>query len=756
MARKIKTWKISITGRVQGVGFRPYVSQLANQLNLKGEVFNDNYGLGAIFNADDNQKKLFTENIMANPPIRARINEMSIQEIPTKHYDGFKISESQSEERVDLLIAPDYAICENCLKDLQHLGNRRYQYAFTSCVACGPRYSVINSLPYDRANTSYHHHGICDGCQEEYCDTSQRRFHAQTLTCSQCSITIRFKSENESVVEDLSEVYNRSIDLLEKGQILSVKSTSGYLLCCHAENSEAVLAIRKVKGRYHKPLAVMYPFFKEVSARFWLSQKESELIRSERAPIVLLRPKTMDELPRAINHGLDRVGVFLPNNGLMHTLLSQFGKPLVVTSANASGTPIAFNQESENEIMARSQGLIDHDLAIVMPQDDSVVQVTKDHHQFIMIRRSKGWSPEYLGEDPKLMVNLLATGADLKNTICLYSNGNIYLSQNTGDQQNLASQNRTAYLASKWMELLGKKPQVIIKDRNAYYFSHQWAEKLIDQYQAATCEVYHHHAHLSAIMGEYNLWDKEGLIGFVWDGVGLGEDQHIWGGECFQWSERNMERLYHLEYVPWISGNKMSKEPRLSAAVHFRNIQSATPYLEKGSEGLNSGVIDHQIDKAKLMTSSMGRWFDAIASILGICHINQFEGQAAMLLESIATQAKHKQALLPYNVNLLTKEIALYAINLEIIEDLQRGLPAANIAYKFHLTLVEIIKKIAERSAKGHMAFSGGVFQNALLVDLIITHLGEKYSLYFHEKMSPNDENISFGQMMYFAYCQNN
>ena len=389
-----------------------------------------------------------------------------------------------------------------------------------------------------------------------------------------------------------------------------------------------------------------------------------------------------------------------------------------------------------------------------MPQDDGVVQFSSEHDHRIWLRRSRGMAPEYFGPKPSFNRNILSLGGDIKNTICYAANNQIYLSQPCGDQMQWDSQGRQKMVINHFLSMTNTTPEVILFDANAGYYTHQSGLDLAKEFRAEYFEVNHHEAHFAAILGEHDLWGEPKVLGVIWDGQGLGRDQNVWGGEFFLYSDSIINRLAHLAYHPWILGDKMSKEPRISALCYFKEVQFAQNKLKSHfseEEWLNYQKV---LSKNNLQTSSVGRWFDAVAFMLDLVQYNEFDGQAAMSLESNALCAADKNDLEPYAIEPITNRVEIHSVNEQIVNDLLNNEPIPNIAFRFHLTLADIINQMAANLKVDQVAFSGGVFQNALLVDLISTKMKDEYNLYFHKNVSPNDENISLGQIFYYRHIQ--
>ena len=753
MKKELQGFELRIKGRVQGVGFRPFLCRIANELNLFGQVFNNEFGVVIRINSDEETLVQFKSFIIDKSPVNARVDAIETRAIKNHDYSTFSISESKSDEPVNLFIPPDYAICQDCLQEIDNADDRRHNYSFTTCINCGPRYSVLNSMPYDRERSSFSELEICETCETEYSTIQNKRAHAQTLSCPACAISMRLLNEGNIVGTSLNEILNRSKDLINKGELIAIKGMTGFLLCCDAKNEHAIKKLRTIKGRYHKPLAVMYPSLDAIKENCFISEYEEKTLLSHVRPIVLLKPMS-HELPSELNFGLDKIGVFLPNNALLYLICKKLDRPIVVTSANFTDEPILFKSENLVSIQALTQNIIDHNIMITMPQDDSVMQIAPESNQKIILRRSRGLAPEVVRLENKNESIVLCLGGDIKNTVCLANKEMVYLSQSIGNQESLSSQQRILDIIDYFLRLLNIKPDHIICDLNQSYFTHQMALDLSQRFESQLASVPHHEAHFCAILGEHELWSADNVLGVIWDGQGLGADGNIWGGEFFIKDNDVINRTHHFDYFPWILGDKMSKEPRLSAMSFLGKEEGLETVIKSKFEDKEWSNFNQVRESNNLFTSSVGRMFDAIASLLGVCDINHYEGQAAMELEALASKCIGGDRLQRYGIEVNGSAILLSQMKEELVKSILDD-TKENVAYRFHLTLVECIRIVAEKQGVNDIAFSGGVFQNALLVDLLILKLSNKFKLYFHSDLSPNDENISYGQLMYHIHINN-
>lgn len=790
------TWKISIQGQVQGVGFRPFVWRAALERNLKGWVANGLEGVLIKVNGTEQQAFDFQQFILDNTPETACVTASSFTPDDTDVcFDNFSIRESHSDGSPVLHLTPDVAICATCRDEMHDTANRRYQYAFTTCTVCGPRYSILTGLPYDRPFTSMYTFDMCRACKEEYDNPENRRYYAQTNSCQDCGIQLRFvdwsavpaakaagmpgETEDLTSLKNLSNLQPSDCSVArqpvqqfaaawQQGAIVAIKGIGGYLLTCDATQAEAVATLRRRKQRPTKPFAMMYPDLATLMGDAEVSPLEAERLQSPAAPIVLLDVK---ESPLSgfdgsgIAPGLHKIGAMLPNAPLFELLLRDFGKPIVATSGNISHAPLIYEDEKAlQELSGIADVILTHNRPITMPQDDSVVSVLSSGTS-IVLRRARGLAPTFIPagkEAPQTTV--LALGAEMKSTFSLAHLGNIHISQYLGDLADFDTQERFQLALRHLTGLFQAQPEVLIGDLHPGYFTTQLGEMLAEQWNVPFLQVQHHKAHFAAVLAENELFDSgEPVLGVIWDGTGLGEDRQIWGGEFFRYKGKNeaqnddiFTRCGHFDYFPLLLRDKMPREPRLSAFAACYGIVEAEAWLQAKFTKTEWYLYRKLPAAEHLKTSSVGRIFDAVASLLGLADKVSYEGEAALLLEDLArgyckklgfawTQEDCYHLFSPQNPAIMdTKNLFR-----QIIADLHADKKKAYIAAKFHGALVHAIGQIADHLHLQKIAFSGGVFQNALLLDMIEHLLTPDYQLFFHRQLSPNDENISFGQWAY-------
>jgi hydrogenase maturation protein HypF len=754
----LQTYHIHITGLVQGVGFRPFVWQLATAMQLNGWVNNSPDGVHIEFNATLTEAKKFYNQLIAAAPPLSVIQQHSMYQESVQHFDSFQILESKTIGPASLMLTPDYALCDDCRGELHNPMDYRYQYPFITCTQCGPRYSIIKALPYDRHNTSMASFGMCTVCQQEYNNPTDKRYYSQSNSCAACGIEIKlFDNENKGLSSNSEFIIGQVIEGLDAGKIIAIKGIGGYLLLCDAGNSNTVTLLRKRKHRPSKPFALMYPSIAAVVADFALDEARTQLLESPAAPIVLLKALPQTDYRLCIDEiapGLSKLGVMLPYAPLFELILAGFKKPVVATSGNISEATIIFDDTiAITELASIADLIVTHNREIVIPQDDSVMQLTGQTNTKIIHRRSRGLAPSFFNYTSDKDNVVLSTGALLKSSFCLAQRGNVYISQYLGNTDTYEAQQSFDKTVQHYFSLFNTTPRVVIADKHPGYFSHHFARQLCDEKQLPFVTVQHHKAHFAAVLAENNLLHNDDpVMGVIWDGVGLGDDGQIWGGEFFKYHDNNMERCHYFDYFPVIAGDKMAREPRLSAMAVCWGVEEAEDLLKNKFTKEEWTVYKKILQQDKLLNcSSVGRLFDAVASLLNLADKQTYEGEAAMLLEEKAASYfnKHgwdfKQSYFADDDNYNSRTVVT-----NLVKDVKEGLPVDFISAKFHCSLVHLVRLIADDMNIKKVAFSGGVFQNSVLVDVCQIHLGNEYQLFFHKNLSPNDENISFGQLVYY------
>ncbi|MGB4446480.1 MAG: carbamoyltransferase HypF [Cloacibacterium sp.] len=790
------SYEIHISGRVQGVGFRPFIFNLAEEFGLKGYVSNDELGV-IIVCQGENSEQFFNE-IHHRKPKSSEIIFSEIKEIKTAEiFDNFYIKPTEKNIVVDIPLTPDFATCESCETELFDEENPRYFYPFTTCTQCGPRYSITKKFPFERENTAIEVFKMCPNCLEEYQNPEDVRFHSQTNSCPNCGIQIwlkdnqgnEFKGSNKEIFEKLAEE-------LSQGKIVALKNTAGYLLMCDATNSEAVSELRKRKRRPTKPFAVLFSGISTMQEYLEVSELQIQHFKSSESPIIVTKIKEVKDLAiEEISPNMNTIGAMFPYSGTLKLIAKTFGKPLIATSGNFHGSPICSTTEEAEQILGKIADYFLHNtLEIQHPQDDSVIKFSPKYYQKIVFRRSRGFAPNYffaeeLSELNKEKNKILCLGGDLKNTFAVVPNNHVYISEFIGDLANFETYERFENTVKSYQKIFNFEPNLILSDLHPKYENQKIIKNLWKSAESVgNNKIQHHKAHFASILGEKKLWKKDKVLGIIWDGIGFGTSTEIWGGEFFLFEnlekikekqshevakinsigqspmknntencealkERNpkIKRIAQLENFAWILGDKMSKSPKISALSISENNEDLKFAFDENEWKIYTNLIE----KSEIKTSSMGRFFDAVAFVLGYEKPLFFEGEPAMWLEKISqekfpTDFTDFHRLKDYLKNDEFENIPTKKLFSKILEEKKSGKSAGEIGLNFHYTLIKAIEKIAQRFAVKELAFSGGVWQNALLVDLAIEFLGEKFELHFHEKLSPNDENISFGQLNYY------
>jgi hydrogenase maturation protein HypF len=752
------TFHIHLSGQVQGVGFRPLVYRLAMQMSLHGWVSNGNDGLHIEVNGKSEEITLFYKTLLQKSPILAKITGSSCKEVVEKYFDGFQIVESSNHALPNLLLTPDVAVCADCRNEILDPNNRRYAYAFTTCTNCGVRYSIMETLPYDRDNTSMKEFVQCPDCQVEYNNPLDRRYYSQTNSCATCGVQLRLYRSDSNTEYFTQDALQEVVTAWREGKIVAIKNIGGYLLTCDSTNDFAINQLRQRKNRPSKPFAVMYPNVEILERDVVLNPESLALLQGIESPIVLaeMKENTASGIVReAIAPHLSYLGVMLPYSPLFTLLLHDFQKPIIATSGNLSNSPIIFeDNKAITDLGKIADYVLTHNRTILVPQDDSVLSFNHFDNQLITIRRSRGIAPTFIQKGLEVSEKtILGMGAMMKSSFALSHQKNVYISQYLGDLESYETQENYKLVLNHFLKLLKTKPAQIVTDKHPDYFSTQFGKQLADNEEIELKEVQHHLAHFAAVLGENNLIfqsENEAVLGVIWDGTGLGDDGNIWGGEFFIFQNNEFQRVNHFPYFPMIAGDKMPKEPRISALCAYGHVENANSLLAQKFSKVEWQIYQNLISKHKLQTSSVGRLFDATASLLGLSDKASYEGEAAMFLENLAYSYYKKINIFELN-RLESLDLQIQSIPHEIVQDLQAKKELGFIALKFHFLLVQQIKSISNQLNIKKIAFSGGVFQNALLVTLIKQNL-KTFDLYFHQQLSPNDENIAFGQLIMSSF----
>lgn len=740
---------IHIEGLVQGVGFRPFVFKLATELNLKGWVCNGVDGVHIEVGGFEELIEKFINQLQENAPIESFITKFSVEEINEIKVEDFQIIESNPLGTPNLLITPDLGLCDACRDDIMSPDNKRYHYPFTTCTHCGPRYSILKSLPYDRHTTSMDAFEMCPDCETEYHDPHDRRHFSQTNSCPECSIPLRLlNNKGVELATNWKDALSILIERLEAGEIAAVKGIGGYLLMTDATNATAIKKLRKRKHRPAKPFALMYSDVETLKQDAELTEKEINAFQSIQSPVVLVRVKgkiSSGICLDLIAPGLQHIGAMRPYTAMFELLLKAWDKPIIATSGNLSGSPIVYeDHQAIEELGIIADVFLVHDREIQISEDDSVVRFSQNHR--LIIRRSKGYAPTCLNTGfVSGQECILAMGADMKSAFALQANGRVYISQYLGDLETYDSQQFYRHTLDHLLSLLRVKPQQIVIDAHPNYFSSQLGRQLATLWQIPVKEIYHHESHAWSVLAENELLESdEPVLCVVWDGTGYGEDKQSWGGEFFVYEKQSLKRTAHLSYIPVWHSDAMAREPRLSAFILCRDFLKETALRNKFNDTEWSYYSKLIQSKPTLHTSSIGRLFDAVASILNVCDHNTFEGEAAMHLEAVAMKGK---CLSRYKVDGEQNMFNAESLIRQILVDIDHQVSPERSAFKFHAWLADVIYSVVSKYRVKNIALSGGVFQNALLINLIEERLPSGFVLYLHKELSSNDENISFGQL---------
>jgi len=739
--------RISLRGAVQGVGFRPFVYRLATEMGLSGWVLNSSSGLVVEVEGPPEHLRRFEERLESERPKASVVTARESAAIPSQGSTGFEIHLSDADSGKSVNVLPDLATCADCRRELFDPADRRFQYPFTNCTNCGPRYTIVVDIPYDRPNTTMKEFVLCAACREEYQNPANRRFHAQPNACPVCGPKL------DGTIADTSQA-------LRRGEIVALKGIGGFQLLVDARQPAAVARLRQRKHREEKPFALLMPSLEAAREYCEISPAECELLESQAAPIVLLRPRPGSDLAWNVAHCSPYLGVMLPYSPLHHLLMHECSFPLVATSGNRSDEPIAIANE---EAKSRLQGIADHFLMhnrpILRACDDSVVRLTRGRAG--ILRRARGYAP--LGiRVARELPPVLAVGGHLKNTVAIAVGQDVFLSQHIGDLETLEARQAFERAIADLCRLYSFKPEAVVCDLHPDYASTHWAE----QSGLPVIRVQHHQAHVAACAAENNV--QGSYLGISWDGTGYGLDGSIWGGEFFRVEGKQYERVAHLRPFGLPGGDTAVREGWRSAASLLFEVEkngipglatSARPGAPPFSQERTTEGVPHvslllrdvgtQLSKVRPMlerginvvpTTSVGRLFDAVASIAGVAQRNRFEGQAAMLLENEIGALRTEEA---------------YALGggdwapliTGVVADSRAGVPVSRIAARFHNALVNWIVEVAERVQERQVVLSGGVFQNRYLTERAAAALEARgFTVHTHQRVPPNDGSIALGQ----------
>ena len=755
----IKSMRISVRGVVQGVGFRPFVYRLAHEYSLVGWVRNTSGNVEIEIEGTEESIDGFLADLKTKAPPMASIEEMATVPLPPKGYTSFEIRKSHAEEGKYQLVSPDIATCQACQREIFSPSDKRYHYPFTNCTNCGPRFTIIEDIPYDRPRTTMRRFKMCPECQREYDDPLDRRFHAQPNACPKCGPSLKLVDSQGSLIK-CSDIIQTVGKLLREGKILAIKGLGGFHLACDATNDETVKVLRDRKRRPSKPLAVMMTSLEEIKQHCYVSTEEERLLLSPQCPIVLLRWKRESSVSREVAPSLKYLGAMLPYTPLHHLLLREANLPLVMTSGNLSEEPIA---RDNDEALRRLGNIADyfllHNRGIYAKYDDSVYIVEQGTPQ--AIRRARGYAP-YPIFLPFKARQVLACGAEEKNTFCLTKDQHAFLSQHIGDMENEETLEHFESTIELYKRLFRIEPEIIAYDLHPEYLSTKYALELKAQGEQGLrfIPVQHHHAHLVSCLVENNV--QQPAIGVAFDGTGYGADGTIWGGEFLIADWKRFERVGHLEYVPMPGGAAAISKPYRMALSYLYTLLGQDVSLEGLPilSQLNPDeliIIKRQLERRlnSPLTSSAGRLFDAISALVGVRGTVDYEAQAAIELEMLAPDevGKLDSDLYPFSIVEIEgrKVVRLGELISAVAGEVKNRVPVPIISARFHRTMSQIIVQMCQLIAKetriNLVALSGGVFQNRLLLRLTTEALqGEGFQVLTHRLVPCNDGGVSLGQ----------
>lgn len=751
--------RLHVRGVVQGVGFRPFVHRLAHACRLSGFVGNDNAGVRIEVEGTAEAVARFRASLVTQAPPLARVESVTAQALPLAGDAGFRILASHATPGDVVPVSPDVAPCEACLRELRTPGDRRYRYPFINCTDCGPRYTIVRDVPYDRARTTMAAFPMCAPCRAEYESPGSRRFHAQPTACPDCGPTLAWRpamaradgAHGEAALE-------AAMALLRRGGIVAVKGVGGFHLACDAANASAVERLRERKQRGAKPFALLVADIGTVRRFAHVSEAEAALLASPARPIVLLdrRDGTEAIVALAVAPGQHTLGVMLPPSPL-HVLLAHAG-PLVLTSGNLSEEPIARdNEEAFARLAHVADAFLSHDRAIHVVCDDSVVRVHAGSE--LPLRRSRGYAP-YPVQLAEPVPPVLAVGAELKATACLTRDRYAFLTPHVGDVGNVETLDALARACEHLARLFRVTPVRVACDRHPGYLSARWARDLARARGLPVTTVQHHHAHLASLLAEHGAGHATAILAFTFDGTGYGDDGTIWGGEVLLGGYASVERVAHLVPFPLAGGDAAIRHPARVALAQLREAGVPLDGTHPG-RALSPGelkLLETQLARQLncVPTSSMGRLLDAVASVAGVRHVVSYEGQAAIELESLARAGDARTR--SYDLPLRARDHAPLqldggALLRQVAADAARGRDVRDIARATHAAVADAILHVAEhcRAARGIdlVGLTGGVFQNVLLTELATDRLRRaRFTVLTHQRVPPNDGGLALGQAM--------
>ncbi len=738
---------IAVEGVVQGVGFRPFVHRLATARRLHGSVRNDANGVLIDVEGDRTSLDEFLRSLTADAPGLAAIDRIGVEAAPPQAYSAFHIVGSErTAPSAALRVPPDTATCAACLAELFDAGNRRFGHAFINCTDCGPRFTIVRDVPYDRERTTMAAFKMCGACRVEYDDPANRRFHAEAIACPGCGPTLRLRSTSDASETVGSSAVERAIRAIDAGEIVAIKALGGYQLACDATNEVAVRRLRNRKHRVAKPLAIMVrDAHAAISLCVW-SVAERELLESAARPIVLLARRDDRAIASSVAPGQATLGIMLPSTPLHHLLLAALRRPVVMTSGNRSDEPVVIDDIVADETLGDvADHILAHDRPISARADDSVVRHVYGCTR--MVRRARGYVPAAIPLTMRTSETILALGAHLKNTVCVAHGGRALVSAHVGDLDSAASGQACRDAIAHATRLSGSQPTVVAHDLHPDYASTRLATEMD---VASRIAVQHHHAHVASCVAEHGV--RGPVIGVAFDGAGLGTDGAIWGGEFLVVDGATFSRAGHLAYVALPGGDAAARRPWASAASHCQH--AALAVMRPAAAAATEWSVVQQLVAGRALrtprTSSVGRLFDAVSSLLGLCHVARYEGEAAMALEAAADRIPHARYSIPISSDAMWTADPADLIR-AVVKDHRHGIDLGVIAGGFHVALRDLIvrgcERVRETAGVKSVVLTGGVFMNARLTGMAATELEVRQFDVFIPRLVPcNDGGLSLGQ----------
>lgn len=760
--------RLLVRGVVQGVGFRPHVYGLATRLGLAGFVGNDSAGVFIELEGPPAALATFQQELVAHPPPLAHIETVATTTLPPTGAHDFTIVQSEAQPAARTLISPDLAVCEECLRELFDPADRRYRYPFINCTNCGPRFTIVRDLPYDRPFTTMADFPLCPECRREYEDSRNRRFHAQPNACPVCGPQVEFRSGVGNREWGVGEAALRAAQrVLAGGGIVAVKGIGGFHLACDATNDHALQTLRERKGRVDKPFALMVRDVETARQIAHIDEAELTLLMSRERPIVLLRKREGGPLSALVAPGNDHIGIMLPYSPLHYLLLNPPELPLptlcsplpilVMTSGNYADEPIVKeNEEALEHLAGLADAFLLHNRPIHVHCDDSVIRVVDGHE--LPIRRSRGYAP-FPVKLPFAVAPVLAVGGELKCTFCLAQDEHAFLSQHIGDMQNLETLQAFERAVAQMQAIFRIAPETIACDLHPGYLSTRWAEEHTGE--RALVKVQHHHAHIASVMAENGADGSRPVIGFSFDGTGYGSDGAIWGGEVMVADYRGFRRAAHLKYFPLPGGDAAIRRPYRTAlaALWAAGVvwdDGLAPVATSTAE--ERGIIRRQLETGlnTVPTSSMGRLFDAVAALAGVRQVATYEAQAAIEFEALVDE--HERTAYHFEWQPNTGEFDATPLLHAVVADVRAGVADRVIAARFHHAVADLVLTVSlwlhKEEGLNQVALSGGVFQNVTLLQQTLRRLRSTgFDVLTHRLVPPNDGGLALGQAVIAGHC---